>query len=217
MNPFIIQDCALLTRMSGLPTALNLRELRDRIAVCSPDVLYHHFYETTLAPSFDNPEYRNDFAIWIKLYLGDRVLSERLGIIDPWEFKSMDELRGYTLELIDERLSEISTLFSVPQGSEFFFMEATTIVFDTGERIINPHDLAGAIKNMSNGSIYYHFIEARRRQPQRVDDFSSWLMEGGKEWLNYIKAMAAVDFYFSSAGDLREELVQILTKMEDAI
>jgi hypothetical protein len=34
--------------MSGLPPAFNLRELRDRIATCTNDVLYHHFCETTL-------------------------------------------------------------------------------------------------------------------------------------------------------------------------
>ena len=32
MTPFVVKDCALLTRMSGLPPAINLRELRERIA-----------------------------------------------------------------------------------------------------------------------------------------------------------------------------------------
>ena len=56
MNPFEIMDCSLLIRMSGLPPAYNLRELRDRVAVCSHDVLYHHFCETPLSPSFVYPE-----------------------------------------------------------------------------------------------------------------------------------------------------------------
>jgi len=57
MNPFEIKDCALLRRMSGLPPAVNLRELRERIVACSPDVLYHHFCDTQLAPSSDYPDY----------------------------------------------------------------------------------------------------------------------------------------------------------------
>ena len=75
MNSFVMRDCALLTRMSGVPEAANLRELRERIAVCGENVLYHHFCETLLRPSFDYPDYHNDFAVWSKLYLDDRVLA----------------------------------------------------------------------------------------------------------------------------------------------
>lgn len=215
MNPFTIRDCTLLTRMSGLPSALNLRELRDRIAVCNPNVLYHHFYETTHLPFFDNPDYRNDFAIWVKLYLGDRVLSERLGIIDPYEFESVEDLRSMTLELLDERLSDMPTVMSVPQGSEFFFMEATTIVFDTGEVIDRPRQLPEAISRMSNGSVYYHFLEARRRQPLKVDDFTAWLLQEEDRWEPYIRRLAGIDFYFSNLKDLRKELVTVLSETED--
>ena len=68
----------------GGASGLDLRELRERIAVCGENVLFHHFCETTLRGTFDNPDYRNDFAVWSKLYLGDRVLAERLGILDPY-------------------------------------------------------------------------------------------------------------------------------------
>src|SRR4030042_776893 len=94
MTPFEVKDCALLIRMSGLPPAMNLRELRDRIASCGENVLYHHFCETTLRPTFDDPDYRNDFAVWAKFYLGDRVLAERLGILDPYSYERMEEVRG---------------------------------------------------------------------------------------------------------------------------
>ena len=43
MTAFEVKDCALLVRMSGLPPAFNLRELRDRIAVCGENVLFHHY------------------------------------------------------------------------------------------------------------------------------------------------------------------------------
>jgi hypothetical protein len=66
MSPFEIKDCALLTRMSGLPPAVNLRELRERIAACSPDVLYHHFCDTLLAPSIDYPcETTKILQVWL--------------------------------------------------------------------------------------------------------------------------------------------------------
>ena len=163
MTPFEVKDCALLTRMSGLPPAFNLRELRERIAVCGDNVLFHHFCETTLRATFDNPDYRNDFAVWSKLYLGDRVLAERLGILDPYAFPSLGELRAATLEVIDERLGELTMTPWAHPGDEFFFMEATTVMFSAGIRISHPSELADAIRKMTNGSIYFHFLEARRR------------------------------------------------------
>jgi len=210
MNPFEIKDCALLSRMSGLPSAVNLRELRDRIASCSADVLYHHFCETPLSPSFDYPDYRNDFAVWIKHKLDDDILAERLGIIDPYSFPSMEELRLVVLDIIDDRLSELTVIPWARPGHAFYFVEASTVVFDTGERVLHPKDLGAAIRAMTTGSIYYHFLEARRRPPQYVDDFSAWLGGFGKEWAPKMRALKQIDFTFYTLAELREELVKIL-------
>jgi hypothetical protein len=215
MYHFEIKDCALLSRMSGLPAAVNLRELRDRIASCSHDVLYHHFCETTLVTSFDYPDYRNDLAVWVKKQLSDEILAERLGMIDPYDFTSLEELRATTLEIIDDHLSEISTVPWARRGHEFYFMEATTVVFDTGKRITHPDQLTLAIKNMTNGSIYFHFLEARRRTLHYVDDFSVWLLDWGDEWRHYIEAMRTIDFAFNTLAELRDELVKVLEGKEN--
>ena len=216
MTLFEIKDCALLMRMSGLSPAMNLRELRDRIAVCSENVLYHHFCETTLRPTFDDPDYRNDFAVWSKMYLGDRVLAERLGILDPYSYERMEELRAVVLEIIDDRLGELTMIPWVRPGDEFLFKEATTVVFDTWERIRHPRELAPALRRMTNGSIYYHFLEALRRSPVGKDDFSSWLLEAGKEYELYLRSLGSIDYHFHSLALLRKELVRALTQMEDA-
>lgn len=216
MTPFEVKDCALLVRMSGLPPATNLRELRDRIAACNENVLFHHYCETTLRTTFDNPDYRNDFAVWAKLYLGDRVLAERLGILDPYSFHSLEELRTTTLELIDERLSESQMVPWARPGDEFFFMEATTVVFSAGVRIAHPSRLAPYIRKMTNGSVYYHFLEARRRPPLGLDDFSAWLAECGEEYRPYIEALASIDFYFHTLQHLRREIARVLTEAKGA-
>ena len=217
MTPFVVKDCALLTRMSGLPPAINLRELRERIAVCVENVLFHHFCETTLRGTFDNPDYRNDFAVWAKLYLGDRVLAERLGILDPYEYSSLGELRAATLEVIDERLGESTTIPWARPGDEIYFMEATTVVFDTGIRISHPGEFAAAIGGMTGGSVYYHFLEARRRSPFGKDDFTAWLLENDEGGKNrpYIEALARIDFYFHTLPHLRRELIKVLSALED--
>lgn len=213
MGEFVIQDCTLLTKTSGIPPAINLRELRDRLASCRPDVLYHHFCETQLVPAFDYPDYGNDFALWALLHLGDRVIAERLGIINPYIYTDLEVLRERVVELLDERLSEVHFVPSCQPGGEFFFTEAVTVVFDTGLRIPAPEQLAEAIGKMTNGSIYYHFLEARRREPVGIDDFSSWLatFPEQEEWC---RALASVDFTFFTLPDLREELARILSQGE---
>lgn len=215
MTPFEVKDCALLLRMSGLLPAMNLRELRDRIAVCGENVLYHHFCETTLRPTFDDPDYRNDFAVWAKLYLGDRVLAERLGIVDPYAFGTMGELRVSVLDIIDDRLGELTMVPWVRPGDEFLFKEASTVIFDTGERIRDPRRLAPAILGMTNGSVYYHFLEALRRPPVGKDDFSAWLLEAGEEFAPCIRSLGAIDFHFHSLSRLRKELANALTIVEE--
>jgi hypothetical protein len=210
MNPFEIMDCSLLVSMSGLPPAFNLRELRERISVCSTDVLYHHFCETPLSPAFEYPDHRNDFAVWASRRLSDKVLAERLGAVDPYACASMEELRALVLEVIDERLSEVTMIPWARAGHEFYFMEAMTLVFDSGERIQAIHELPDAIGRMSSGSIYYHFVEARRRPPVGMDDFSHWI--GGFEEVGarYVEALRRIDFYFYTLRELRNELVNML-------
>jgi len=210
MNPFEIMDCSLLIRMSGLPPAYNLRELRDRIAVCSPDVLYHHFCETPLSPSFEYPDHRNDFAVWASRRLSDKVLAERLGAVDPYACPSIEGLRDIVLEVIDERLSEVTMIPWARPGHEFYFMEATTLVFDSGERVRTLRELPRAIGRMSNGSIYFHFVEAQRRPPVGVDDFSHWIGGFGEPGAPYVEALRRIDFYFYTLRERREALVRVL-------
>jgi hypothetical protein len=216
MTPFEVKDCALLVRMSGLSPATNLREMRDRVAGCSESVLFHHYCEATLRATFDNPDYRNDFAVWAKLYLGDRVLAERLGILDPYSFRSLEELRAATLEVIDERLGESLMVPWARPGDEFLFLEATTVVFDAGIRIAHPSRLGAVIRRMTNGSVYFHFLEARRRPPFGKDDFTAWLMGDEEANRPYIRALASVDFYFHSLPHLRRELGRVLTEAKGA-
>jgi hypothetical protein len=208
-------DCALLVRMSALPPAVSLRELRERVASCEEGVLQHHFCDTPLRHTFDNPDYRNDFAVWAKLYLGDRVLSERLGIIDPYSFDCASDLRAHLVDLLDERLGEVSSFAPVPPGDEFYFKESTTIVFDTGIDVPTPEEIPGAVRRMTPGSVFYHFLEARRRPPEGVDDFSAWLSKRGERYAPFVAALGGIDVYFLGLGGLREALLDALAPLEE--
>ncbi len=205
--PFEVKDCTLITRMGGVDTAVNLRELRERIAVCPEDCLFHHFSETLVRPSFDDPEFRNDFAVWSARFLRDRVLAERLGILNPYKFESFERLRETVVEIIDDRLSELPYIPSVPKGDDFVFMRAATVVFSSGIVLQNPAELAEVLPKMSWSSIYYHFIEARRRTANRVDDFTAWCQGFGKGCEELIETFKNIDFYYLTLPELKNSLI----------
>ncbi|UCE25766.1 MAG: hypothetical protein JSU74_06915 [Candidatus Zixiibacteriota bacterium] len=208
--PFAVKDCALITRMGGVDTAVNLRELRERIRVCPEACLFHHFMETLVRPSFDDPEFRNDFAVWSARYLRDRVLAERLGILNPYKFDNLQQLRETVVETIDDRLAELPYVPSVPKGDDFIFMQAATVVFDVGILLESPYQLSETIPQMSYSSIYYHFIEARRRTEERVDDFTAWCkgVEEGCEEL--VEAFKGIEFYYMTLPELKTTLIETI-------
>ncbi len=207
-QPFQVRDCTIITRMGGVDTAMNLRELRERVAAIPVECIFHHFHETLIRPTFDDPEFRNDFAVWASRHLRDRVLAERLGILNPYSFEDFEQLRATIIDIIDERLSEIPFIPWVPKGQEFHFMRAATVIFDTGVVLCTPGDLLEHIPKMSLSTIYYHFVEARRRTPNRSDDFTAWLQGLTESPLEIIQALERIDFYFLNLTELKAKLVK---------
>lgn len=207
-----MRDCALITRTASMHSAVNLRELRDRVEICPTSSLYHHFCETKLRPTFDDPEYPNDFAVWAAHALHDSVLAERLGMVNPYAYPNLEDLRAVCLDIIGDRLFEMTPGMWAQTTDQFHFLQAMTIVFDTGVKVENAPDLLPAVLGMSLGSIYFHFIEARRREPIGGDDFSAWLAAWGDEYADLIAALGQIDFYFLSLRELKGELVSILTR-----
>jgi len=128
-------------------------------------------------------------------------------MIDPYVFPSMEELRQVTLDIIDERLSEAFMVPWARPGHEFYFMQAVTVVFDTGKRVFRPDELASAISLMTNGSIYFHVLEAKKRNLAGMDDFSAWIQGFEGDWEQYIKAIREIDVTFHTLAEIRGELV----------
>lgn len=209
---FEIKDCTLISRMAGIDTALNLRELRERVKVCPVECLFHHFCETVIRPAFDDPEYRNDFAIWASRDLRDRVLAERLGVINPYTLSDFEELRATVIEIIDDRLAELPNIPWVPKGQDFRFMQAVTVVFDTRHKLHAPADLRRKLPHMSLSSIYYHFVESRRRTENGMDDFTAWLTGFGSETKRVVNALSRLDFYFLTLPTLKRDLVDVVNR-----
>ena len=200
-----ILDCTLIAIATGVK-AQNLRELRDQLKFIHPGCLYHHFWGNLLHPHFDDPEFQNDFAVWASHDMHDLKIAEKLSIIDPSHFKDLEDLRKEVIEIIEERLSESEHVPWVRSGREFHFIRSQIVVFDTGVSYTDPQDLIEKISKMSLGSIFYHFIDARRRTPDSKNDFSLWLAGFGDKYQALIEGLDNIDPYFTTLTELRQEI-----------
>lgn len=203
---FQVKDCTIIVRMGGVYPVINLRELRERTTICPIECLYHHFCETLIRPSFDDPEFRNDFAVWTSKYLRDRVLAERLGMINPYSFENLEQMRAKIVDIIDERLDEVHFIPWVARKEEFRFLRAVTIVFDTGLELNSPDDFAAQLPNMTLSTLYYHFIEARRRTEEKTDDFTAWMKKLENKPTKLIQTLENIDFYTLNLAELKTAL-----------
>jgi len=210
MQPFAVKDCTLAAIATGR-RAQNLRELRDHLNEVDTDSVYYHFWGSRLRPKFDEPEYNNDFASWSHRCLRDDVMAERLSVIDPRDYDTLDELRQEIIDLIEYRLDEREFVPWAKTDEQFSFIRSQIVVFDTGIKLKSLRHLMSAISTMSTSSIYYHFIDARRRTDTGTDDFSYWLQSSGEIYDVLISKLADVDPYFVTLSDLREQLASVFT------
>jgi hypothetical protein len=204
--PFEVKDCALASVATGL-RAHDLRELRTLIETVHEGCLFHHFWGSLLRPGFDTPEFRNDFAEWAASGLGDRPLAERLAMIDPTRYRDFAGLRRELIDVLEERLDE-RALPCTPSERPFSFVRARLVVFDTHRRIERPAELVEALPRLSIGSVFFHFIDARRRTTDGTDDFGAWLREFGPETRALASCLEAVDPYFQTLLELRDTLAE---------
>ena len=211
-EPFALTDCALISVATG-EKAHNLRELRDRLYwLTDTRIMYYHFWDVLLRPHFVDPEYQNDFAAWAFRELHDQRLAERLSILNPTDYKRMDDLRQQVIETIEDHMDEDDFILQADVRHPFFFMRSQMVVFDTQVRISTPEQLSGAIVAMSLNSIFYHFIDARRRTPSGENDFSAYLRGCGPAHERLADEISAIDPYFNSLAELRDQLISVFER-----
>jgi Family of unknown function (DUF5752) len=207
-DPFAVKDCALVAIALG-HQAQNLRELRDHLLRIHPGSIYYHFWGGLLRPQSASPEYYNDFAGWVHYQLHDDSLAERLAILDPTNYADLEFLRHELVDLVEERLDEVEWLNWTRADQEFHFTRSQIVIFDTRNRIETPEELTSAVARMSAGSIFYHFIDARRRVPDGLDDLRFWLMGFGETYTELCGLVASVDPYFGGLTGLRQQLTDL--------
>lgn len=208
-EPFVLFDCSLARCATGR-NCTNLRELLEAVRSVEDSVLEHHMMRCVLDDHFELYEFPNDLARWSWEALGDQVLAEQLGLVDPYQMGSVDELRTALVDAIEERVWGLERVPWCRPGLELHLVKSRLIAYDTGERIVDKRALVDAIPRMSRQSLFVHIHEAYRRTRGSSDDFSSWLEQRGAD-SQLVAKLRSIDFYFLNLRQLCEELATLIT------
>lgn len=211
---FFVKNCSLAAIATG-ESACSLLELRDKLSNLSESCIYYHFWGGRMNPQFVHSQHHNDFAAWAFHRLHDNILAEKLSIIDPTEFENLQALRQEVLETVENRLDDYENVHWTKREDRFHFIRSTIIVFDSAFVISQPKDLPKIIPMLPPSSIFYHFIDARGRTPDKIDDFSVWLKIFGDAYRELIEKILAIDPYFLSLTQLRDELTHVTQQFFD--
>jgi len=88
---------------------------------------------------------------------------------------------------------------------QFHFVRSAIVVFDTHRRLSRPEELVAALPTMSVGSIFYHFIDARRRT-KGCRRLSGLVERLDADYSALSDALAETDPYFDSLYSLKARL-----------
>jgi hypothetical protein len=205
--PFAVKDCALIAIATG-KRAQNLQELTDRLREVESNSVFYHFWGGLLRPRFDNPEYHNDFAVWVAESLHNKALAEKLAVIDASSFETIEELRNEVMEILEEELDESDYPSWAKKDSLFDFIRCRLVIFDTKLMVAVPEDFVALLPNLSLGSIFFHFIDGRRRNKNSLDDFRNWITSFGPSYEDLVRRIGEICPYFAPLAKLREQLSQ---------
>ncbi len=205
-EPFRVMDCSLVRCATGRACS-NLRELLEAVRTVPDAVIEHHMMRCALEDHFELHEFPNDLARWCWTVLGDNMLGEQLGLVDPYRESSTAGLRATLVNLIEDRLWDLERVPWCRPGLELHLIESHLIAYDTLERIFTPAALAEAVERVSLRSLFYHVHDARRRTAGQSDDFSAWLEKCGAE-PSLVATLRKVDFCFLNLSQLRGALLE---------
>ena len=175
-SPFHFLGCWELREMLGR-RVYDERELLEQLEEVPLESVYYHTHTCLLRQRTHPGGYPNDFATWAAIQVRDRVLGEKLGIIDPQDAPDLESLRVEVVSLIDDHLSQIGSVPRVIFGEPFYFMQARVLEIPTGVKVRTLGEFRDTLAAVDLAVVYMHVVEARGRRGRRRNDFAIWIDE----------------------------------------
>jgi len=173
-RPFRFFSCMELRKVLG-KRAMDEQRLLELIEEVPADSIYYHTHSYYLRHSYSQGLFPNDFAAWVALHVQDRVLAERLGLLDPFQFDDIEHLREAILTVLGDHLGRLRTIPHCSTGVPFEFLSSHMIEADLGLEAHDLQEFRDALARVDVGAVYNHVCEARLRKGHPSGDFADWV------------------------------------------
>ncbi len=177
-QPFRFSSCMELREVLG-KRAMDEHRLLELIEEAPADSIYYHTHSFYLRHAYTQQLYSNDFATWIVLYAQDRVLGERLGVLDPFEFSDIERLRDEIAAILADHLNRSVAVARCIVNEPFEFIRSHVVEVPLGLEARTLSEFREALADVEVGAIYNHVCEARMRRKGLSVDFAYWLSSDG--------------------------------------
>jgi uncharacterized protein DUF5752 len=171
--PFRFTGCVELRQTLDVH-ALDERELMHRIGEVPADSIFFHTFGYFLRHRVFTTAYGNDFARWTALEIGDHALAERLAVVDPFAFTTLEALREHLVTILQDHLRGREAEGRLQFDRGFHFQQSHIVEVPLGLTAETLVEFRAGLATVDESAIYLHTVETRARE-RRADPFAAWL------------------------------------------
>lgn len=206
--PFVFFGCIELREILGL-RARDERELMELLERAPLGSVYYHTHSVFLRHHQITGAYPNDFANWVASQVRDQVLGERLAVVDPFAFPSLEALREELVSIIDHHIAALHPVPRVVFGDPFFFVQSHVIEVPTGLEACTLGEFRRCLAEVDASSIYFHALESRVRRGHPHGDFADWI-EQALGLQSQAEEIARINPYLGGLEEIRARMLRLL-------
>jgi hypothetical protein len=206
-RPFRFAGCVELRQTLDVH-ALDERELMNRIAEVPAGSIFFHTFGYFLRHRAFTTAYGNDFARWAALEVGDRALAERLAVVDPFSFTTVEALREYLVTILQEHLRGREAEARVEFDRGFHFQQSHVVEVPLGVAAETLVEFRAGLATVDESAIYLHTVETRARE-RRAEAFSEWLRDS-LELPALAERFERIDPYLTTLERIRGQLLGLV-------
>ena len=210
-QPFTFIGCVELRQ--GLDRrAQDERELMDLLEEVPAGSVFYHTHGYFLRHRPLTTAYGNDFATWVAVQVRDQVLAERLAIVNPFEFRTLEELRDELVTTVHDHLTHLSSVPRVEFGEPFYFQQSHIVEVPLGTGATTLAEFRDGLAEVDSSAIYFHMVEARARLGRRSGDFAEWILTSiGLPQL--AERIERIDAYMTSLERVRARVLSLVDQV----
>lgn len=171
---FIFVGCLELREILGR-RARDERELMEGLEQIPAGSIYYHTHSIFLRHPRIAGGYPNDFANWAATQVGDKGLAERLAVVDPYRFATVDELREELVSIVESHIAPLQPVPRCVFGDPFFFVQSHVLEVPTGLEARTLSEFRRCLAEADLSSVYLHTLHARVRGEVAGGDFARWI------------------------------------------